>query len=558
MTSIVEQIKERLDIVDVISSYIKVEKAGINWKAKCPFHNEKTPSFFISQTRQNFFCFGCHEKGDVISFVEKYEGLDFKGALENLANRAGIEIKKQDYKKTIENRDRLFEAMEQATVSFENNLEKEDKIKKYLLDRGLNTKTIKEWRLGYAKDEWRALLSNLEGKGFTKKELLDVGLLKKVLNEEKYYDTFRGRIMFPMFDNANRVIAFSGRTLKKDEKTPKYLNSPETSLFYKSEVLYGFNIAKNYIRKLDYTVIVEGQMDLIMSHQSGVHNTVASSGTALTEIHLKKLQRLSNRIIIAYDADKAGEKAGESAALMATSLGMEVKIALLKEGEDPASLIQKSAEDWKKVLRESNFYSEYILDKATSMQNENLTMKYVFSNVLPFASRIKSDIEKEKYIKKIASRLRVSEDNVWKDLQKIINNEGNEEKEYDIKKENNQSNLERILVGIILLQESINKDTSKLRTELKRILGNDKAEDIISKYEDEKDLLIFELEKYNNSRDFDDIGKEVIQRLELNFLKDETRRYAVEMDNKNISKEEYKKIENEFNKIQNRIRELKD
>jgi DNA primase len=558
MTSIVEQIKERLDIVDVISSYIKVDKAGINWKAKCPFHNEKTPSFFISQTRQNFFCFGCHEKGDVISFVEKYEGLDFKGALENLANRAGIEIKKQDYKKTIENRDKLFEAMEQATIFFENNLEKEDNIKKYLLDRGLNTKTIKEWRLGYAEDEWRALLTNLEGKGFTKKELLDVGLLKKVLNEEKYYDTFRGRIMFPMFDNANRVIAFSGRTLRKDDKTPKYLNSPETSLFYKSEVLYGFNIAKNYIRKLDYTVLVEGQMDLIMSHQSGVHNTVASSGTALTEIHLKKLQRLSNRIIIAYDADRAGEKAGESAALMATSLGMEVKIALLNEGEDPASLIQKSSEDWKKVLRESSFYSEYILDKATSMQNENLTMKYVLSNVLPFASRIKSDIEKEKYIKKIASKLRVSEDNVWNDLQKIINNEGKEEKEYNIINENNLSNLERIVVGIILLQESTNEDTSKLRTELKRILGDDKAEDIISKYEDEKDLLIFELEKYNDSKDFDDIGKEIIQRLELNFLKDETRRYAVEMDNKNISKEEYKKIENEFNKIQNRIRELKN
>jgi DNA primase len=558
MTSIVEQIKERLDIVDVISSYIKVEKAGINWKAKCPFHNEKTPSFFISQTRQNFFCFGCHEKGDVISFVEKYEGLDFKGALENLANRAGIEIKKQDYKRTIENRDRLFEAMEQATISFENNLKKETRIRKYLESRGLDAKTIKEWRLGYANDEWRTLLTNLESKGFTKKELLNVGLIKKVLNEEKYYDTFRGRIMFPIFDNANRVIAFSGRTLKKDANTPKYLNSPETSLFYKSEVLYGFNIAKNYIRKLDYTVLVEGQMDLIMSHKSGVHNTVASSGTALTEIHLKKLQRLSNRIIIAFDADKAGEKAGEGAALMATALGMEVKIAILKEGEDPASLIHTDSESWKKALRESYFYGEHVLNKANSMENENLTMKYIFSNVLPFAAKIKSEIEKEKYIKKIALKLRVSEDNVWRDLTKLVNNEGNTEKEYTIKNENNVSNLERIAVGLILLEESNHKDTTKLRTELQKILGNDRANEIISKYEDEKDFLIFELENYNDFQNFNNISKEVIQRLELNFLKSETRKFAIEMDKKNISEVEYKKIEKEFNRIQNRIRELKN
>ena len=211
--------------------------------------------------------------------------------------------------------------------------------------------------------------------------------------------------MFPISDSAGRVIAFSGRALKEDEKTPKYLNSPETKLFYKSEVLYGFNIAKNYIRKLDYAVLVEGQMDLLLSHQASVFNTVASSGTALTQLHLKKIQKLSNRVIIAYDSDSSGEKAARRAALMTMSLGMEAKITILPKGEDPASVIQNEPENWKKALRESEHFVDFALNKAVK-ENEgrNLT-KEIIKNVLPLVSLIKSEMEKSQFVKKIALKI---------------------------------------------------------------------------------------------------------------------------------------------------------
>lgn len=265
----VETIKDRLNIVDVLSGYIKVEKAGINWKAKCPFHNEKTPSFFISGTRQSFYCFGCGEKGDIFSFVQKFEGVDFKGALQILADKAGVELKKGGEYKQEEDKDVLLQIMEESTKIYETELNRNEMPLAYLKTRGVKEATILKWRLGFAKDEWRNLYDRLVDKGFSKKNMLEAGLIKKVDGEvhstssgqEKYYDTFRGRVMFPISDNAGRVIAFSGRSLKDDPKAPKYLNSPETKLFYKSEVLHGFHIAKNYIRKLDYAVLVEGQMD---------------------------------------------------------------------------------------------------------------------------------------------------------------------------------------------------------------------------------------------------------------------------------------------------------
>ncbi|KKP79897.1 MAG: primase protein [Parcubacteria group bacterium GW2011_GWB1_35_5] len=542
MSTNVEQIKEKLDIVDIISGYIKVEKAGINYKAKCPFHNEKTPSFFISPTRQSFYCFGCGEKGDIFSFVEKFEGLDFKGALETLASKAGVELK--NFKQTNDvkgEKDKLFEIMEKATQIFEKQLIENKEALNVLKKRGVTNDSIAKWRLGFAKNEWRSLYDNLQN-NFSKEEMLEAGLIKKTDNETnsgqiKYYDTFRDRIMFPINDSAGRVIAFSGRAIKdpstgseQENKIPKYLNSPETKLFYKSEALYGFDVAKNHIRKLDYTVLVEGQMDLLMSHQVGILNTVASSGTALTELHLKKIGKLSNRIIIAYDSDDSGEKASRRAAEMAMALGMEIKTVSLPEGEDPASIIKKDPAKWKKALKESQHFIDFSLNKALEEKEDRNITKEIIKNVLPLVSLIKSEIEKSIFVKKIALKMKVHEQDVLNDLKKIEKKEDPNKGEDPFKNYSKIVNLERILAGIIFLEEfNKSKKSKNLKEKWQQIVNKEKV---------------------------DEIAEDILKRLELKNLKTKLQKITIILDDKNLSKKDQKETKTDFNKIQKRIKEL--
>lgn len=555
-STIIEQIKSRLDIVDIISGYIKVEKSGVNWKAKCPFHNEKTPSFYISGTRQNFYCFGCHEKGDVISFVQKIEGLEFKEALENLAIKAGVEIKKSDWKKPKENKERLYDALEETTLIFEENLKDRRDVVLYLEKRGLKKDSIKKWRLGVAKDEWRSLMDIMQNKNFSKEELIKAGLVKKVLDEEKYYDTFRDRIIFPIFDNSNRVIAFSGRTLKNDPKVPKYLNSPESELFYKSDVLYGLNYARDYIRKLDYTILVEGQMDLILAHEAGTKNTVATSGTAVTLLHLKKLQRLSNRIVIAYDGDSAGDKAGKQACLMALSLGMSVKIAKLANDEDPASIIQNDPKIWEKQIKDSEYFTDYILKNTLSQKTEREVLNLVRTNVLPTIKAIESDIERSRYIKKVATALRVDEGSIIKDLSKIKSYE-KELSESDVSI-NNKSvdniNIYKIVASIIFAEENVGEYNTKNKYE--KIAGKEKLEELINKYQDDKEALLFEVELYGIDIKNDKTKTEIINRIELEIYKNKSYEIAKKLDNKNLNKDDEGKLKKQYIELEENIKKL--
>lgn len=561
MSTDVEQIKERLNIVDVISSYIKVEKAGINFKARCPFHNEKTPSFFISPSRQTFYCFGCGEKGDIFSFVEKFESLDFKGALETLANKAGIELKnfRGDGAREKDSKDKLFEIMETSAKFYEKQLSGEKSALGYLKKRGLAPTSVSKWRLGFAKDDWRVLHDYLAKKGFSKEDMLLAGLIKKVPDESKYYDTFRNRIMFPISDAAGRVIAFSGRAMKEDEKTPKYLNSPETKLFYKSEVLYGFDIAKNYIRKLDYAVLVEGQMDLIMSHQAGVYNTVASSGTALTEPHLRKIQKLSNRVIIAYDSDPAGEKAARRAAELALPMGMEVKITSLMKGEDPASVIREEPEKWRAALRESEHFVDYALNKAVRENGGRSLTREIMKNVLPLAHLIKSDIEKSQFIKKIALKMKVKEEDVLSDLKKV-NKIEKEDYESVSPKYSKTINLERMMAGLVFLEESKKskggKNPKHLKEKWQEIIGAEEVKEILDNYKEDEEALIFEAEAHGAEGDLKEISDDILRRIELENLKQKLQRVTITLDDKNLSKAEEKKIKTELEKIQKRIKEL--
>ncbi|HEY4528638.1 MAG TPA: DNA primase, partial [Candidatus Paceibacterota bacterium] len=288
-------IKERLGIAEVLSGYVKLQKAGVSFKARCPFHNEKTPSFFVSPLRQSYYCFGCGAKGDIFSFVEEVEGLDFLGALKFLANKAGIELEYRGGDSKTE-KDKIGNILEEATKFFEKGLVDNDSARRYVASRSISEESIGDWRIGYAPAEWRSLFSHLESMGYGKDLIIKAGLAK-ISDEGTHkepYDVFRDRIIFPLADQNGRIIAFSGRALSK-ETEPKYLNSPDTPLFTKSETLYGLDRAKEQVRKKDYAVLVEGQIDLVLSHQAGVKNSVAASGTAFTRMHLERLKRFSSR-----------------------------------------------------------------------------------------------------------------------------------------------------------------------------------------------------------------------------------------------------------------------
>ena len=474
MGSPVEEIKARLGVEEVVGSYLKLERAGANLKAKCPFHHEKTASFFVSPARGSFYCFGCGAKGDIFSFVEQMEGVDFKGALRVLAERAGVPLS-HFRKEESDSRDRLFAVLEEATQFFEKELGARADARAYLASRGLLPKTSGVWRVGFAPDEWRALRARLAAKGFSDTEMFRAGLIKQSVEKKgESYDVFRNRIMFPIFDSAGRVIAFSGRIMgKESEGVPKYLNTPETELWRKSSALYGINRAKHKIRGRGFALLVEGQMDLLMCHQAGFENAVAASGTALTPEHLDLLRRFSENILLAYDADTAGEKAALRAVSAALQKGMAVKIAALSDkGKDPADIIAKSPAEFADGLKNSTHFVKFLLERAVARgATARERSRLVLAEVLPFVRDVKSAIERAEFAKDIAARLAVREDAVWEDLKKIESTGQQTEGGQKIMQKIKNSAF-RVLAGIILWQEKLEAGEREVDTEkIKKDVG---------------------------------------------------------------------------------------
>ncbi len=431
--TIVEQIKERLPVNEVIGQYVKLEKSGNAYKTKCPFHNEKTPSFFVSPDRGGYYCFGCNAKGDIFTFVEQFEGLDFRGALKVLAERAGVQLTMDN--KADGERDRFYQIMEAATLYFGDQYTRTKDAQTYIKNRGVADKTREEFRIGWAPEGWSNLTTFLKKKGWTENMIEKAGLAKKG-DKGDVYDRFRGRVMFPISDSSGRVIAFSGRILKDDGKSAKYLNSPDTPLFDKSRVLYGLDKAKSDIRRMGYSILVEGQMDLVMSHQVGIKNTVASSGTALTDeaisetgaiSNLGLVRRLSPNIIIAFDSDSAGRTAAMRAAGIALSMGMDVKIADLvgglpagQAGKDPADLVQHNPEDWKNILRGAKPIIEFELGNVMrDVPDPRKIGRALRDRVFPFLARIESRMDQAHFVKMISDKTNISEAAVWDDLKKV-------------------------------------------------------------------------------------------------------------------------------------------
>ena len=412
--STAEQIKSRLNIIDVIQNYIKLQKAGANFKANCPFHNEKTPSFFVSPARQSWHCFGCSRGGDMFSFVMEVEGVDFLESLKILADKAGVEVEKIDKKQQNE-RLRLLQLMDESVRFYESELRKAADVVAYLKKRGMKGETAKSFNVGFAPAGWRNLYDYLKNKGYSDYETEKAGMaVKSAKAQAGYYDRFRSRIMFPILNSSGQTVGFSGRIFGEEgtDSGGKYINSPQTILYDKSKILYGFDKAKNEIRKKDACVIVEGQMDAVMSHQAGVVNAVAVSGTALTVEHLRLIKRLTEKIIMAFDKDEAGARASSKGIDMALAEGFEVKIAVSPSGKDPADAVLDSPESWVKAVGEAKNVIEFYLELFDERKD-------IERKILPYIAVLQSEMEKAGWVKKISEKLKIKEEAVWDELKKV-------------------------------------------------------------------------------------------------------------------------------------------
>jgi len=403
----VEQIKEKLSIVDVVAPYVKITRAGRHYRGLSPFNKEKTPSFFVNPERGSYYCFSSSQGGDMFTFIEKMEGVDFKGALKILAEKAGVEIVYEGSGKEDRSKiERLREVMARATDYFAQNLEVEGAAYQYALSRGLTKETIASWQLGFAKDDWRTLLDKLSGEGVTLDELKAAGLVKEADGKPgTYYDRFRNRLMFPIKDTAGRTVAFTGRALDPNDQA-KYLNSPETDLYKKHEVLFGMDQAKDAIRTRGFAILVEGQMDLLHAHQAEFTNAVALSGTALSSEHLALMKRYADNLMLALDADRAGLAASAKSAILALGAGMKVKAVRLPKGEDPADLISRDAKDFAKRVADAPSIIEFFLAVlAESSTDKHQLVMSAEKIVLPLLAAVQSSLEREHFVGVVARAL---------------------------------------------------------------------------------------------------------------------------------------------------------
>jgi len=467
--SLIDEIKERLDIVEVIGSYIKLQKAGANYRALCPFHSEKNPSFFVSPARQIWHCFGgCSLGGDMFKFVMKIEGVEFGDALRILAQKAGVELKRQtpEYKEWQTERNRLYEICDLATKFFEKQIEESKtgkEAEKYLLERGINEESLKKWRIGYAPDVWQGLADFLTSRGYGQEEIKKAGL---GLSSERgsFYDRFRGRIIFPIFDLNSQVIGFGGRVFKeKDQKEiAKYVNTPNTLLYDKSRLLYGLDKAKGEIRKRDSCILVEGYTDVIMVSQAGNANVAATSGTALTPYQLKILKRYSENLLTAFDMDIAGDTATKRGVDLAQARGFNIKVITMPSGSDPADIVSKNPKDWEKLVGEAKSILEFYFKTTFALSNPKTPegKREISKILLPVIKRIPNKIEQAFWIQELAKKLEVKEESVEEELKKTKDlpsvypgpEEGSEGKENlsEIKQKTRKELLEEQILTFIL------------------------------------------------------------------------------------------------------------
>jgi len=421
----IEQIAAGNDIVDVIGSYFPLKRAGANFKALCPFHQEKTPSFMVNPSRQTFHCFGCGAGGSVFRFVMEYEHVDFPAAVRKLAARAGVTIVEErgtaDEDRQYETRRKLLKLHAEAAEWFHENLTKREigePARKYLKQRGITEEIAKRWQLGYAPDEWDAFGSWARGQGYDTRELVTSGLIKTKddeqtsnLNPRTSYDRFRGRIMFPICNREGEVIAFSGRLLKEQEGAAKYLNSPETPLFRKGNVLFGLHKSKRALIEANCAIVCEGQLDLISLFEAGITNVVAPQGTAFTENQARILKRFAEEVVLCFDSDAAGAKAAERSLDALLENDFIVRVVELPLGEDPDSLVRREGKEQfeKLIANAQDFFDYWIQREIASIDLTSTGAKIQAArNLAATVSRVHDPILRGEVVSKASARLGVA------------------------------------------------------------------------------------------------------------------------------------------------------
>ena len=423
MSDAVQQIKDRLNIIDVVSGYVELHQAGKHFKGKSPFAKERTPSFYVSPTQGMYYCFSTNQGGDIFTFVQAMEGVDFKDALRILAEKANVELVPEAPGKKNE-RDRQYAILAAASQWYGEQLVKNPTARTYLSERGVSADTIAQWQIGYAPGPptggWRELRTAMHEQGYTDAELLAVGLIKQPEAGKEPFDVFRDRVMFPMSDAQGRVVAFSGRILHPSDKAPKYVNSPETALYKKSELLFGYHRAKHNIRSIPFWLIAEGQFDVIMTHQAGYTNAVAVSGTALTTHHVQQLERLCQRVVLALDGDRAGVAAMQKAATIMLARGLDVKVAALPAGSDPADLVAANVSDFKRCIGESTHIIEFLLTHLHETSKDERTYKLrVREELLPFLVLIGNKMDQEHFISVVAERTNTTKEAIRHEVSRL-------------------------------------------------------------------------------------------------------------------------------------------
>lgn len=431
----VEQIKSRLDIAEVISGYLKVQKAGRNWKARCPFHNEKTPSFHISPERQTWHCFGCNRGGDLFSFVQEIEGIEFVEALRILAQRAGVEVpeyRPQD-RGLQQQRQRFLAVAELAAKFFETQLWKGaagEKALGYLRERGMDDATAQTWRIGWAPNDWRALTGFLRDAGHAEDDIVAVGVA--IRKNNRVYDRFRSRIMFPVTDHNNQVVGFAGRVFGaevaveqtgEEHTVPKYVNTPQSPIYDKSSVVFGLHHAKQAMRSQDRALLVEGNMDAIMSWQAGAAHSVATSGTALTTQQLRLLARFTTNLDFCFDTDQAGQAATRRGIGAALAQNFNVGIVSLDDPEckDPADYVKKHGARWVQAATTAKPALQYYYDVAMTTYDSTSvnSKKALIASLGPLINRITSRVEQSHWIGQLAATLRTDQESVRADIARV-------------------------------------------------------------------------------------------------------------------------------------------
>lgn len=425
---IVSEIKSRLNVEDVVSQYVTLKKSGKNYKGLCPFHQEKTPSFMVSPEKQLAYCFGCHKGGDIINFVEEVEGIEFSEAIKVLADKAGIDPadyqNKVSQKHSKSERDELFDIHNKVAAFYSDllwNSEKGKKVLEYLRGRGLTDEIIRHFEIGYSPDSFDTTHLHLVKKGFSRKMLSLSGVsISKDTQSNEIYDRFRNRLMFPIKDSMGRIVGFGGRALKKGDE-PKYLNSSDSPIYQKSEILYGFSDAKPEIKNKGNILLVEGYFDVIMSYQVGAQNVVASSGTALTLKQIKLIKRLTKDVIFCFDTDEAGIDAAKRGFELAQTEGMNIQMLTVPEAKDPADFIKENGEKWLDTVFQNIPFMEFCINDFKGRFDINSVdgKKKFLKAVLPYIKFLENSVEKDHYIREIAQKIGAKEVQIYDELKKV-------------------------------------------------------------------------------------------------------------------------------------------